>query len=112
MGKEAITDLQFSICGVSSLVCGKHSLDNVDSPCRNIKLVRRRRASCPSEVHGGQIKAVDIHELMYNNFKKKEISVAIMVLFRKKQDNLCSHDNQVEVHERIEEKEEYAIYMC
>ena len=30
MGKETRTNLQFSICGVSSLVCGKHSLDCLD----------------------------------------------------------------------------------
>ena len=78
MERETKTNLQFSICGISCPVCGKHSLDSVDSPRTNNKLVRRRRASCPSEIHGGQVKTVDVHELMYNNFKKKEISVAII----------------------------------
>ena len=92
------TNLQFPIFRISYPVCGKHNLDSIVRPRRNNKLMWRRRASYTSKVDGGQIKTIDVHELMYNNLKRKNISCHHGIL--QKQANVCAYNHQVEGHEK------------
>ena len=72
--KGGRTNLQFPIFRISYPGCRKHSLDSIVRPRRDNKLVWRWRTSYPSKVNGGQIKTIDVHELMYNNLKRKNMS--------------------------------------
>ena len=103
--KEGRTNLQFSIFYIGYPACGKHSLDNSVRPCRDSKLMCRRRASYPSKVNNGKIKGIDVHELVYT-IKKKAMSVAIMLCW--KEAYVVSLSHQVEENE---EKDLPSIYV-